>query len=198
MSTMVPTVPTVSGSMMTFSGNHFEAFNPNSPPPGIADISVALGRVCRFSGQGSRWWPVLLHSMAVADLLSNEVKIYGLLHDAAESVMGDVPRGFKTADYKDLEEHVMARILKSFGLPPMGPKTVSLVKFADDELLAAESWIVGPPRLGPMITPDRYPDTERTIMKYLDDFPPEECIRPDGLAIIEFRRRASVYLGWAG
>jgi len=194
MSTMVPPVPVVAGSIMTYSGSLFEVFDFSSNPPNIVDVSVGLGRICRFGGQGLRWWPVLLHSMVVGDLLPKEAEVYGLLHDAAEAIMGDVPRGFKTPDYKALEVQVLGRIFSGLGLDPMNHATESMVKAADDEALYAESWIIGPPNLGALLDKHHYHMTEDLIRQYLERYPLEECIRPDGTAVLEFRRRVEVAL----
>src|SRR5208282_3403058 len=113
----------------TFTGGHLTIYEGS---PKILDIAVGLGRIGRYGGQSKVFWPVLLHSMAVADLLPLHLEAHGLLHDAAEILIGDVPRAFKIPEVSALEKIFHARIVKHLGLEPMSPTDVEFVKHADN------------------------------------------------------------------
>lgn len=161
---------------------------PAARTPPLHDIAVALGRICRFAGNGIAFYTVLPHSMTVADLLPLRLKPYGLLHDSPEAAMGDAPTQFKTAEFKAIEEVYYPRILASFGLPPLSDEDAHLVHVADQEAFLGEVWTVGPGYLRNLF-PDRSKIAEGLTMGYLREFPAEECINPGGRAVIEFMRR---------
>jgi hypothetical protein len=166
---------------------------PHADSPSLQDISVQLGRVCRYAGAGVKFWSVLLHSMVVADLIDQpELKIYGLLHDSTEGIVGDIPRGFKPAVITEVEDFMFDQILESFGLPKMTPEIHRIVKFADNEALAGEVWTVGTSALQQFYT-DRSKRAEELVLKYAKEFPPETTIHPDGIAVIEFVSRFRDY-----
>jgi 5'-deoxynucleotidase YfbR-like HD superfamily hydrolase len=45
------------------------------------------------------------------------MEVYGLLHDAAEVCVADVPRPMKTAEARALEDRVQLRIYTAQGVP---------------------------------------------------------------------------------
>lgn len=156
--------------------------------PSVRDIAVALGRICRFAGNGISFYPVLLHSMIVADLLPEELQAYGLLHDAAESVISDIPRPFKGPDMQAIELTIYHRILLDQRVPEPGQSIQMLVKAADQEALVGEVYTVGPPAMCYEF-PERCRYAEELVLDYTRRFPPATCIHPDGTAVIEFTRR---------
>lgn len=162
------------------------------PPPPIEDIAVSLGRLCRFTGHCRRWYPVLLHSMVVADLTLGCTR-GGLLHDSAECYLGDVPTPFKTPELKALELRLLMPILSKYLLPEEQEDWVDggykLVKAADEEVFSAEVYLLGCEGLVEYAG-DRYPETESLVQEYIDRYPVEECLNPSGTAVIEFIRRA--------
>jgi hypothetical protein len=166
---------------------------PYNDTPSLQDISVALGRICRYAGAGVKFWSVLLHSMVVADLLPLHLKIYGLLHDATESIVGDIPRGFKPEVVSEIEQIMEEQILKSFGIPPMTEEIRARVKQADNEALFAEVWTIGTAALQKYY-PQRSKVAEALVMKYAKEFPPETTIHPDGIAVVEFVSKFRDYL----
>ena len=89
---------------------------PYADAPAIREIAVALGRICRFAGNGTCFYPTLLHSFVVADLLPDPLKVYGLLHDANDCVTGDIPKPFKTPDQERIEERINNKVLINQGL----------------------------------------------------------------------------------
>src|SRR4051812_13725749 len=94
---------------LTYTGR---AVKPGSTVhPSMIDIAVGISRQPRFAGQGKRWFSVLDHSLFVDEIVkrASSVPILGdddevarkqwrlavLLHDAHESMTGDVPTDFK-------------------------------------------------------------------------------------------------------
>jgi hypothetical protein len=165
---------------------------PNNDTPSLQDISVALGRIARYAGASVKFWPVLLHSMVVADLLPGDLKIYGLLHDSTESIVGDIPRGFKPEWVSQIEHKMLGRILTDLGIPSLSQSEYVVVKAADDRALFGEVWTVGTFGLQGYY-PTRDAEAENLVLRYAKEFPPEECIRPDGLAVLEFNARFRDY-----
>lgn len=126
---------------MTHSGVHI---TPDSGSPEIIDIAIGLGRIGRWGGQSRFFWPVLLHSMVVADMLPAHLEAHGLLHDATEILIGDVPRAFKLPEVSALEKVLHARIAKHLGLPELNQDDAWLVKHVDNCVLVAEAFVLGP------------------------------------------------------
>jgi hypothetical protein len=115
-----------------------------SQAPSLKSIAVGLARTVRFAGQTSRFYTVLAHTFTVADLLPPDLKVYGLLHDAPEAIVGDVTSTWKTADHKAAEDDLLGRISRACGLDWPWPHDVwAPVKVADETCLAAEAHALG-------------------------------------------------------
>jgi 5'-deoxynucleotidase YfbR-like HD superfamily hydrolase len=117
-------------------------FVPSDPRPGdilIGDIAHSLSMQCRFSGHVREFYSVAQHSVLVS-YLCGEHAFWGLMHDASEAYLVDLPRPIKRMagfeEYKRLEEKVMGAICKAFGMDPVEP---ALVKQADNIMLATEA-----------------------------------------------------------
>lgn len=176
------------GLLFTYSGR----ISYPDGAPSIQDIAVGLSRECRYAGAGLRWWPVALHCFCVADLMPKKLKVYGLLHDASECLTGDVPKPVKTDEIEQFEEEMQERIYKSLGLPLLtSEKDRAIVKQADRDVLRGEVYTVGTQALQEVY--ERCPHAERIVVKYLKQYPPMECISPDGSCPIEFIRRFRIY-----
>lgn len=114
-----------------------------APTPGdieIGDIAHGLSHICRFAGQTKVFYSVAQHSVHVSRIVPIEYARWGLLHDAAEAYLGDVPAPVKAVagmeGYMDLEEELMAAVAARFGLPP--PPMPECVFEADRQALADE------------------------------------------------------------
>lgn len=122
-------------------GHKFYFTRPEEHEYLLSDIGHALGNLCRFVGHGG-WWSVAQHSLFVAELLEPKDKLRGLLHDAAEAYMADVPGPLKLLPimdgYNELEDRVIAAIHKQFGIPEDAEAEVR-VKHADLTALKAEA-----------------------------------------------------------
>lgn len=123
--------------MRTRSGKKFYPADPRPEDIEIIDIASGLARECRYGGQLSGFYSVAEHSVLVADVLPEELKLQGLLHDAPEAWLRDMVRPAKILlpQYGELEDRVWAAVAWRFGLPrELDPR----VKQADDAVLLAE------------------------------------------------------------
>jgi hypothetical protein len=127
------------GSIQTFTGRIFYPLDPRESEVVIEDIAHALSNKCRFSGHSLRYFSVAEHSVIVSLLCPQDIALWGLLHDASEAYLIDLPTPLKYlpefAWYRKLEEKVTNVIMNRFSLPQKEPK---LVKTADKTCLVTE------------------------------------------------------------
>jgi len=89
---------------VTQSGLPFEPFDPRPEHITLYDISCGLSRSARWSGQTVVPYSVAQHSVEISERLSMPgVAAWGLLHDAAEAYLGDIPRPLKERLFVQLE-----------------------------------------------------------------------------------------------
>lgn len=127
-------------SIQTFTGIFFDPFDPKSELIRIEDIAHALSLQCRFGGHIRKRWTVAQHSLMVSDILHPSYRLHGLLHDAAEAYLVDLPRPIKHAPemsfYLAVEAKIEAVIAERFCLAFPMP---SVIKRADQAILGAEA-----------------------------------------------------------
>ena len=131
----------VGPTILLRSGSYFDFEVPEESDITLADIANGLSHICRFTGQCHTFYSVAEHSVLCSQRVPAEHAFAALMHDAAESVMGDVSRPLKSLlpDYKKIERRVERAILGKFGLPAeMHPA----IKAADMEMLAFEMHFV--------------------------------------------------------
>ncbi len=113
--------------------------------PSLVDIAISLSRQPRFAGHCRRWWSVLDHTLFGDDLISAaiipEYRLSWLLHDAHESITGDVPTDFKGEGLK-LDQQILDTGIHQAFMPHVG---ASNVRDLDKRCLLAEAILVGPP-----------------------------------------------------
>lgn len=104
----------------TLTGRKFYPTAPTEHDYCITDIAHGLSNTCRFSGQGLTFYSVAQHSVLVSDLCK-EYPLWGLLHDASEAYLTDLPSPIKhlpeLRGYRDIEARTMDAICGKFGLP---------------------------------------------------------------------------------
>jgi hypothetical protein len=107
------------GYIQTYTGVQFHLEDPLFR---MTDIAHALSMQCRFAGHVKRFYSVAEHSVIVS-LLMQELSLgdpmEGLLHDAAEAYLVDMPRPWKNMlpDYSRLEAALEAKFRAQFHLP---------------------------------------------------------------------------------
>lgn len=134
--------------IQTASGKMFFPLNPKSEDVDIVDIAHSLSMKCRYSGHCKIFYSVAEHSVYVSHFVPQEIALWGLLHDAGEAYLVDVPRPIKPflTGFKELENNVMRAVCDHFGLPHEEPPEVKRI---DTAILADEmAQIMGPPPAG--------------------------------------------------
>ena len=130
-------------SIFTYSGGFIRPLDPSPEDILIEDIAHALANQCRWTGHVRRFFSVAEHSMNVAKLVPQELKLTALLHDASEAYLADLARPIKKAAglgevYLEVEERLEAAIAARFGIDPT-PLGHKAVKTADEQALWAEA-----------------------------------------------------------
>jgi hypothetical protein len=107
----------------TYTGRHFHFHDPKPEDIHINDIARALATTTRWGGHTQVPVTVAQHSVLAARRLRNmgfgvEQQLQGLLHDAAEAYIGDVPSPIKRHlhDFQALELLVEQAICECFDL----------------------------------------------------------------------------------
>lgn len=125
------------GWMQTFSGKQFWPMDPHVDDIDIRDIAHSLSMQCRYNGHSLRYYSVAEHSVYVSRYVSGHLALEGLLHDAAEAYLCDIPRPLKPhlTNYRETEERLERVIATHFGLKyPFHPD----IKRVDSAILGDE------------------------------------------------------------
>lgn len=134
--------------MMTYSGKQFKPLNPTPDMIDIHDIAHSLSRLCRFNGQCDGFYSVAFHCVAVSKELESrgaslEVQMMGLLHDAPEAYLSDIPSPVKQylPDYMKIENNVEKVIYNKFGIDTdlISESGLKLLKYIDYQMCLAEA-----------------------------------------------------------
>ncbi len=130
----------------SYSGAQLHGFKPSPDQLILKDIAHSLSNICRYNGHVRQNYTVAQHCVHVAELLPEELAGWGLMHDAAESFLGDCTKPLKKHAMFDLGDglvtfdHVEGIILfmvsEKFDLPWPIPQAVD---DADKAMLRAES-----------------------------------------------------------
>lgn len=147
--------------IQTATGDQFWPLDPLAGEVDINVIAHALGNLCRFGGHCRPFYSVAQHSVLVSLHSGPEDALWGLLHDASEAYLIDLPRPIKIdpamEPYRRAEAAVQLAVCEKFGLDITMPASV---KAADGLLLATEvrdlmapvhpewaKWVLGLPML---------------------------------------------------
>lgn len=86
-------------ALYTHSGGTIAPFSPLPEQIVIEDIARGLAYRGRWSGQTRRFYSVAEHCVKVSDQCSDQYQLWGLLHDAGEAFLGDIPAPLKDSVY---------------------------------------------------------------------------------------------------
>jgi hypothetical protein len=166
--------------IQTYTGKQYWPTDPRPEDVDIRDIAHALSMLCRFGGHCLRFYSVAEHSVHIARWLfpryGAHVALCGLMHDATEAYVTDVPRPLKPflMGYKQIERDNWLAIAGSFGLPAKLPP---IVREADTRALSEEArqnmaacvaeWSAVAEPLGFTL---EYWDTEQAELEFLAEF----------------------------
>ena len=131
------------GWIQTYSGIKMWPLEPDEDTILLPDIAHALSFQCRFGGHSSRFYSVGQHCILVSDLCAKygenvKTQLAGLLHDATEAYLVDLPRPVKLQmpDYKVIEAKLEKCIANRFKL---SHADFASVKKYDEIALAVEA-----------------------------------------------------------
>lgn len=129
--------------MQTYTGKAFWPLDPRPEEIDILDIAHALSLTCRYGGHCKKFYSVAEHSLLVSQVCEHlyndkQIILWGLLHDACEAYISDIPRPLKyqLAQYLKIEFLVDFAIMEKFGIDR--DKVIRKVKFVDNSLLEFE------------------------------------------------------------
>lgn len=145
-------------AVRTHSGKSVDLLNPDPAQICIEDIAHHLSTLNRYNGGCPFPYSVAQHSLYVASILPPSLKLWGLLHDAAEAYLGDLVSPAKRITqlaevFKPIEAGIMDAVASAFGLPPVD---YAEIKKADRAVQAVE-----------MVVLNDWPD-----LVEIDDLPP--------------------------
>ena len=106
--------------MQTFTGRQFWPMDPRPSEIEIDDIAHSLAMQCRYAGHCNRFYSVAEHSVHVASWVAKVAPrpyaLAGLLHDATEAYLVDVPRPVKPflPGYKEAEARLWNVVAERF------------------------------------------------------------------------------------
>lgn len=146
------------GLIMTANGEFFDLLNPTKDQIDIEVIAHALSKMERATGHFTCQWSVAQHSILVAELAAQKarkdglaaidrtmIELAGLLHDASEAYIVDLPRPLKYLPgfekYREMEKRIQDLIYEKYGIPTDSNLIHEYVKWADNEALKYEFYI---------------------------------------------------------
>lgn len=128
------------GWIQTVTGRQFWPLDPEASEVHLEDIAGALSKLCRWGGHvpGDGIFSVAQHCVLVAHNLPHRFRAQGLMHDAHEAYIVDIPRPIKRylVNYDVMAARLDACIGDRFGLElcDLPPE----VDEADSQSLATE------------------------------------------------------------
>ena len=134
----------------TASGGCFHVLEPRPSEVRIEDIAHHTAHIGRYTGACSVLWSVAAHCLEVSRRIrtlggSPYAQLAGLLHDASEAYLVDIPRPFKPdveidgEEYYGVEHRIMEAICRHVGIPYPFPTVVNMiVKQVDDAMVYDE------------------------------------------------------------
>lgn len=114
--------------IVTFTGRRFDYVSATPADVAIEDIAHALAMQTRWAGMSRSFYSIAQHSVEVSKLCRPKDALWGLLHDAAEAYVTDIPKALKhmpeLAGFREVEERVLGLVAERFGLTLPIPESV--------------------------------------------------------------------------
>jgi 5'-deoxynucleotidase YfbR-like HD superfamily hydrolase len=116
----------------------------------IIDVAHSLSNLCRFLGHSRKFYSVAEHSVWVSKEIEKiyphdyNLRLYGLLHDASEAFVGDLPTPLKSllgnygSIYGRIEKCIQDVILFKYKVY-LSSRVLSIVDDIDKRVLATEA-----------------------------------------------------------
>lgn len=139
------------------NNQYFDFLSPETHEYDIEMIAHSLSKLCRYNGYTDEFYSVAQHSVLVSNILDEELAFSGLMHDASESLTGDMASPFKALlpDFKYYEDRITAAINNYFGLPNPIPKEVmhadlvvlrtearDVIDLSHEDFMASDNWAI--------------------------------------------------------
>jgi len=134
----MPENPLKKTEWIMLSNKHiFYPLEPDLELIDIGDIATSLSLICRYIGKIKAHYSVAEHSIHISHIVSPQNAFWGLMHDAAEAYVGDMPYPIKLylPDFVKIENRILKLIAEKFNLVWPAPKEV---KTADTNIIADE------------------------------------------------------------
>lgn len=137
------------GWIQLYNSEYFDFDNPRYDNISIETIGHSLAHQCRYNGHSNGFYSVAEHSVLVSARVfelsggDDYCALYGLLHDASEALLTDIPRPMKRekwmSAYREWEEEVQYALTNRF-MVGRGDFSAAekFTKQADLEMLATE------------------------------------------------------------
>lgn len=133
--------PPAKDVLQTYTGRVLKPLDPFPGDFDIQDIAWSLAMQCRYNGHTKLFYSVATHSRLVSWFCPSVLALEGLLHDASEAYLSDLPSPIKhmMPEYRQVEAKLESIIATAFHLVyPMHPR----VKQADDYVFQLEAALV--------------------------------------------------------
>ena len=156
----------------TYYNHIFDPTAPTADDLCMEDIAHALARICRANGHLREFYSVARHSLHAAYEAKERgfdvrVQLLALLHDSAESYIGDMTRPLRRRfpDFGEVERRLQTLLFSKLAVPDFTEAERRAVKAIDDALLYHEflafhgiRLVDTPPKLLLPVRPDKSPD----------------------------------------
>ncbi len=136
-------------------GNKCHMFDMSDDVITIEDIAHTLAQTPRFRGKCRIPYSVGQHSILVSTFLPENIRLAGLMHDAAESVIGDIPtpmkrelgfmRDGKFVSVKEEEKAILQTIFQKLEIDWPDEQGWAKIKEIDTKMMVTEARDLLPP-----------------------------------------------------
>ena len=187
--------------MHLLSGKEYYWDNPKPNDFNIYEIANALANTCRYNGQ-CQYYSVAEHSVLGSLCIHPSKAFHFMLHDAAESVLGDWPRPIKSEErmkwFRELENDTLDRIADAFCIDDIMCGEVKEIdsRIIKDEFLAIHPYKAGIVKEKPLGIRLRFwpPDTARiAYLKRIQEIVQFGYLDRDALMAIEMQLHDALY-----